>query len=87
MVLTGMGSDGAAGLLKLRDAGAETVAQDEESCVVFGMPRKAIEAGAAGCVLALEDMAEHLERHAVQRALAPTGLTTSIHCATGEIRR
>jgi two-component system chemotaxis response regulator CheB len=47
LVLTGMGADGADGLLKLREAGADTVAQDEESCVVFGMPRRAIEAGAA----------------------------------------
>ena len=46
-VLTGMGSDGAAGLLALRNAGAMTFAEDERSCVVFGMPKAAIEAGAA----------------------------------------
>ena len=47
IVLTGMGSDGAAGLLAMRRAGAVTMVQNEESCVVFGMPRAAIEIGAA----------------------------------------
>lgn len=47
VLLTGMGADGAQGLLKMRQAGARTVAQDEASCVVFGMPREAILLGAA----------------------------------------
>jgi chemotaxis response regulator CheB len=42
-----MGADGADGLLALRQAGAETIAQDEQSCIVFGMPREAISRGAA----------------------------------------
>lgn len=46
-LLTGMGSDGADGLLALRQAGAETIAEDEHSCIVFGMPREAIARGAA----------------------------------------
>jgi len=45
IIMTGMGDDGAAGLLEMRGAGARTVAQDEESCVVFGMPKEAIKRG------------------------------------------
>ncbi len=56
-LLTGMGRDGAAGLLALRHAGALTVAQDEASSVVFGMPREAIQMGAAVRVLALDQIA------------------------------
>jgi two-component system chemotaxis response regulator CheB len=52
-VLTGMGADGAAGLLRLREAGAVTFAQNEETCVVFGMPREAIRMGGAEHVLPL----------------------------------
>jgi two-component system chemotaxis response regulator CheB len=62
LVLTGMGSDGAAGLLKLREAGARTIVQDEESSVVFGMPREAIHLGAAGQILPLQNIATQLER-------------------------
>jgi len=56
VLLTGMGSDGAQGLLKMRQAGARTIAQDESSCVVFGMPKEAIRAGAAGRVVGLSGM-------------------------------
>ena len=48
-----MGADGAQGLLKMRQAGARTIAQNEATCVVFGMPREAIELGAAEQVLPL----------------------------------
>lgn len=53
-ILTGMGGDGAAGLLAMRRAGARTIAQDEKSCVVFGMPREAILRGAAEHIAPLE---------------------------------
>jgi two-component system chemotaxis response regulator CheB len=51
-----MGRDGAAGLLEMRRAGARTIAQDEDSCVVFGMPKEAIEAGAVEYVVSLVDI-------------------------------
>jgi len=54
-ILTGMGSDGAESMRTLHDRGAYTLAQDEESCVVFGMPKAAIEAGAVDRVVALEE--------------------------------
>ena len=57
VIMTGMGDDGARGLLEMREAGAATVAQDEESCVVFGMPAEAIKRGAADHVLPLQSIA------------------------------
>lgn len=65
ILLTGMGKDGAQGLLKMRQAGAWTLAQDEASCVVFGMPREAIALGAACDVVPITAMCE--------RALAQLG--------------
>jgi two-component system, chemotaxis family, protein-glutamate methylesterase/glutaminase len=59
-ILTGMGSDGAAGLLSMRRAGARTIAQNEKSSVVFGMPMEAIKCGAAEQVLSLEAIAPAL---------------------------
>ncbi len=56
VLLTGMGADGARGLLALKNAGALTIAQDEESCVVYGMPRAAVEMGAASVVESLTDI-------------------------------
>ncbi|MEQ6887179.1 chemotaxis response regulator protein-glutamate methylesterase [Halomonas sp. CS7] len=60
VLLTGMGKDGAAGLLEMRQAGAATLAQDEASCVVYGMPREAVALGAAAEVLPLEEIAPRL---------------------------
>lgn len=54
VIMTGMGDDGARGLKEMRDAGASTCAQDEATCVVFGMPKEAIKLGAAGSVLPLD---------------------------------
>ena len=61
-LLTGMGRDGATGLLALRRAGAFTIAQDEASCVVYGMPREAVILNAAQRVLPLGDIASVLAR-------------------------
>jgi two-component system, chemotaxis family, protein-glutamate methylesterase/glutaminase len=55
IIMTGMGDDGARGLKEMRNAGAGTIAQDEESCVVFGMPKEAIRLDAADRVLALDE--------------------------------
>ncbi|TNC98384.1 MAG: CheB methylesterase [Gallionellaceae bacterium] len=60
VMLTGMGRDGAAAMLEMRQAGAYNLAQDEASSVVFGMPRAAIESGAVHEVVALERMAERV---------------------------
>ncbi|MGE0432223.1 MAG: chemotaxis-specific protein-glutamate methyltransferase CheB [Planctomycetota bacterium] len=62
MLLTGMRRDGAQGLLELRNAGAHTIAQDKQSCAVFGMPKAAIELGAARQVLSIHDMPRELSR-------------------------
>lgn len=70
VLLTGMGSDGAAGMLALKRAGAETIAQDEHSCVVFGMPREAIRLGAADAVLPLSQIAHHIDQCCTRSAIA-----------------
>ncbi len=54
VIMTGMGDDGAKGMLEMKEAGAFTIAQDEESCVVFGMPKKAIELNAVDRVASLK---------------------------------
>jgi two-component system chemotaxis response regulator CheB len=59
-ILTGMGADGAEGMRRMREAGARTIAQDRDSCVVFGMPKEAIAAGGAEFILPLDRIAEKL---------------------------
>jgi len=56
VIMTGMGDDGARGLLEMFNAGARTLAQNEETCVVFGMPREAIRMGAAQQIVALDQI-------------------------------
>ena len=68
VLLTGMGSDGALGLKRMKDAGARTIAQDERSCAVFGMPREAVRAGAVEEVLPLDRIASRLIAHLTERA-------------------
>ena len=60
IIMTGMGHDGAAGLLAMRKAGAHTIAQDEASSVVYGMPKEAVSLEAASQVLPLADMPTRL---------------------------
>jgi len=63
VILTGMGRDGADGLLRMKQAGAYTLAQDEASCVVFGMPREAIALGAADEIAPLGEMSRRVLAH------------------------
>ncbi|MBF0095499.1 MAG: chemotaxis response regulator protein-glutamate methylesterase [Alphaproteobacteria bacterium] len=62
ILMTGMGDDGARGLLEMLQAGAQTIAEDESSCVVFGMPREAIKLGAAQRVVPLERLRDEIVR-------------------------
>jgi two-component system, chemotaxis family, protein-glutamate methylesterase/glutaminase len=66
LIMTGMGDDGARGLREMREAGAYTAAQDEASCVVYGMPKEAIKLGAAEDVVGLNDIAAWLQSTAAK---------------------
>jgi two-component system chemotaxis response regulator CheB len=65
IILTGMGSDGASGLLEMRESKAHTIAQDEQSSIVFGMPREAIKIGAADQVMNIEEIVSFLQARSV----------------------
>jgi two-component system chemotaxis response regulator CheB len=73
IMLTGMGADGAAAMKEMRDAGSYNLVQDEASCVVFGMPREAIAAGAANEVLPLAQIALRL----IERLRSTTGMSVN----------
>ena len=73
IMLTGMGADGAKAMKELRDAGSYNYVQDEATCVVFGMPREAINAGAAHEVLPLTQIAPKL----IERLRSTAGLSTT----------
>ncbi len=60
VILTGMGNDGARGMKEMHDAGAHTIAQDEQSCVVYGMPKEAVKEGGVDDVVALDKITQHL---------------------------
>ncbi len=62
VLLTGMGNDGAEGMLKIRQAGGQTIAESEDSTVVFGMPRAAVQKGAAGMVLHLDQIPQKVQK-------------------------
>ena len=63
VIMTGMGDDGAAGLLEMRNAGARTLGQDEASCVVFGMPKEAIKRGAVERTVSLSGIAREIQAY------------------------
>lgn len=63
VILTGMGKDGALGLKEMHDAGAHTFAQDEKSCVVFGMPKEAIAQGGVDEIVPLHDIAQRIMQY------------------------
>jgi two-component system chemotaxis response regulator CheB len=73
IIMTGMGDDGADGLSEMKAAGAVTIAQDEASCVVFGMPREAISRGAVDCVLPLQ----HIAHRAIELAFCRSAPETT----------
>jgi two-component system chemotaxis response regulator CheB len=70
VILTGMGKDGAQGMLEMHGGGSYTIAQNEETCAVYGMPREAVEIGAVDTILPLEQIAEHLLARLRQRGSA-----------------
>jgi two-component system chemotaxis response regulator CheB len=69
VILTGMGKDGAAGMLEMKHAGAYNFAQDEASCVVFGMPKEAIAAGGVDEIVSLQDMAARVLAHLAKQGM------------------
>ncbi len=62
IIMTGMGADGAQGLFEMQNAGAETIAQNEETCIVYGMPKEAVKLGAANQILPLKDIARYVSQ-------------------------
>jgi two-component system chemotaxis response regulator CheB len=63
IIMTGMGDDGAKGLLAMKQTGAKTIAHDEESCVVFGMPQVAIKMGAVNEIIPVSELAARIVAH------------------------
>jgi two-component system chemotaxis response regulator CheB len=82
VIMTGMGSDGAEGLLAMHHVGAMTIAQDEASCVVFGMPKEAIERGAVNQVSALAHIPKVIlsAANGTQRAVGATSNKSDGRC-------
>jgi two-component system chemotaxis response regulator CheB len=74
VIMTGMGDDGARGMLEMKQSGAYTIAQNEDTCIVFGMPHEAIKLGGADKILPLPSIAGEIMRvyHSTQHA----GLTS-----------
>jgi len=62
VIMTGMGDDGAAGLLEMRNAGAATLGQDEATCVVYGMPKEAVKRGAVERSVPLQGISREIQQ-------------------------
>ena len=77
VILTGMGKDGAQGMLKLKEKGASTIAQDADSCVVYGMPKAAAELGAAQAIVSLDRIADTLINTLKKKHAPPRGRSAS----------
>ncbi len=77
VLLTGMGADGAKGLLAMRQSGAYTIAQDEQSCVVFGMPKEAIKLGAANQVIALPHISQAILASLARHSAPPDEISAA----------
>lgn len=71
VILTGMGADGAKGLLTMKEKGSYTIGQDEATCVVYGMPREAAKIGAVTDVLPLQEIPDAIVNHMKQKVLEP----------------
>jgi two-component system chemotaxis response regulator CheB len=76
VILTGMGNDGAEGMLEMKNAGAATIAQDEASCVVFGMPKEAIKLGAIDDIMPLDQIAHGIVNR-LQQPVRPQAVHSS----------
>ncbi len=74
VILTGMGDDGAKGMLELRATGARTLGQDEASCVVYGMPKEAMKVGAVETELHLDKIPAEILRFAADTSLKPAAV-------------
>jgi two-component system chemotaxis response regulator CheB len=66
IIMTGMGDDGARGMKEMHDAGARTLAQDEATCVVYGMPKEAVKLGAVDQIIPLTEVAREILRFSGQ---------------------
>jgi two-component system chemotaxis response regulator CheB len=71
VILTGMGADGAKGMLAMREEGSYTIAQDEATSVVYGMPKEAAKLGAAEDILPLQSISNSIIRHMKQKITQP----------------
>lgn len=78
VIMTGMGDDGAHGMLEMKKAGALTIAQDEESSVVFGMPAEAIKLGGVDCVLPLSQIASEVVRLCDASEISSSGINSRL---------